>query len=73
MRRRNTTTEIITRETRCSKVNIGDIKIESTHRLDNEIVNDKAVKKLKALQKSIEANGILNPIMAKSMRMVPIR
>lgn len=65
MSRRNATTEIITRKARCSKVKIADIKIEANHRLDNEIVDDKAVKKLKALQKSIEANGILNPIVAK--------
>ena len=65
MARTNTTAELVKRKSRCKSVRINDIKVVDTHRLDKEIIGDKTVRKLKALEKSIRANGVLNPILVK--------
>ena len=55
----------VERKGKCTYVKTTDIKVGTTVRLGNEVAGNKVSKKLRALEKSIIANGILTPVIAQ--------
>ena len=58
-------TKLVTRKTRCANVKIDLIRSEWAHRLDGNHSAGKAKKEFDTLKKSIESQGIINPIVVK--------
>ena len=65
MAKRINTTEIVTSKARCATIKIELIHSKWNHRLDGNHIEGKAKKEFGALKGSIEANGILNPLLVK--------